>query len=247
MAKGKKLAETDLYYPVRDFLQKQGYSVRSEVMGCDVTATKDEQLLIVELKLGLNTTFLVQAIDRQRLTDLVYVALPKPSAREWRLRWPGLQQLLRRLELGLLLVSFTGGDGYVEVAFDPGPYEQRKNPRRLQAVLREIAGRSGEYNLGGSSRQKLVTAYREQSLFIAWWLQQLGPQSPKALRLYGTCDKTLPILYRNYYGWYTHRQKGSYEISEAGRQALEQYFELVANWRKSAEAKVLVPVFFHPS
>lgn len=240
MSKGKKLVETDLYYPVRDFLQAQGYTVRSEVRRCDITATKGDQLLIVELKLSLNTTLLVQAIDRQRLTDLVYVALPKPSTREWSQRWPGLQQLLRRLELGLLLVSFTGGDGFVEVAFDPGPTEQRKSPRRLQAVLREIAGRTGDYNLGGSSRRKLLTAYKEQCLYIVWWLQQLGPQSPQALRLRGTCDQTPSMLYRNYYGWYIHQRKGSYEISEAGAQALLQYSELVTNWRNSAAAQLTV-------
>lgn len=233
MPKRKPLVETDLYFPVRDWLQLQGYLVRSEVKGCDITACKDDQLLIVELKLSLNVTLLVQAIDRQRLTDLVYVALPKPSSREWRNRWPGLQQLLRRLGLGLILVSFLGGDGYVEVAFDPAPYQPRPSSRHRKAVLKEIAGRSGEYNLGGSNRRKLLTAYKEQSLQIAWWLQQLGPQSPKALRANGTGERTLPILYRNHYGWFIHRERGLYELSPAGQVALEQYPELLAIWQEN--------------
>lgn len=231
MARRVKLKETDLYNPVRDFLEQQGYLVRSEVMDCDITASKAEELLIVELKLSLNTTLLVQAIERQRLTDLVYVALPKPSTKEWRKRWSGLQHLLRRLELGLLLVSFTGGVAHVEVAFDPGPYTERKSPRRLQAVLREIAGRTVERNRGGSNRQQLLTAYREQALYISWWLDRLGPVSPRVLRRHGTCDQTLSILYRNHYGWYGHPRKGVYELSELGREALQQYPELTELWR----------------
>ncbi|MGI6358315.1 MAG: DUF2161 family putative PD-(D/E)XK-type phosphodiesterase [Bacillota bacterium] len=235
MARMQKLKETDLYQPVKDYLEQQGYRVRGEVNGCDIAATKEEQLLVVELKLSLNTTLLVQAIERQRLTNLVYVALPKPSPREWRRRWTGLQRLLRRLELGLLLVSFTGDAGHVEVAFDPAPFQRRKSPQRLRAVLTEIAGRSGDFNLGGSSRRRLLTAYREQALYIAWWLSHLGPQSPKALRLRGTCDSTRDILYRNHYGWFEHPSKGFYQISEAGLQALEQHPELVACWQEQSE------------
>lgn len=236
MARRVKLRETDLYHPVREFLEQQGYLVRSEVMGCDITATKGEALLIVELKLNLNTTLLVQAIERQRLTDLVYVALPKPSIREWRKRWRGLQHLLRRLELGLLLVSYTGGAAHVEAVFDPGPYTERKSPRRLQAVLREIAGRSVERNQGGSNRQQLLTAYREQALYICWWLERLGPSSPRVLRRQGTCDQTLSILYRNHYGWYLHPEKGIYALSALGQEALQLYPELTALWLAQCEA-----------
>ncbi len=236
MARRVKLRETDLYYPVRDFLEHQGYLVRSEVLDCDITATKGEELLIVELKLSLNATLLVQAIERQRLTDLVYVALPKPSVREWRKRWKGLQHLLRRLELGLLLVSSTGGALHVEVAFDPGPYTERKSSRRLQAVLREIAGRTVERNRGGSSKQQLLTAYREQALYICWWLERLGPSSPRVLRRNGTCDQTLAILYRNHYGWFLHPKKGVYELSDLGREALQQYPELTSLWLGQCEA-----------
>ncbi len=231
MMQKRKLKETDLYPPVKHYLQQQGYQVRGEVNGCDIAATKGEQLLVVELKLGLSTTLLVQAIERQRLTDLVYVALPKPSPREWRRRWSGLQRLLRQLELGLLLVSFTGDAGHVEVAFDPAPFQRRKSPKRLRAVLSEIAGRSGDFNLGGSSRRRLLTAYREQALYIAWWLSQLGPQSPKALRLRGTCDNTRDILYKNHYGWFEHPEKGLYQLSDAGREALEQHKELAGRWQ----------------
>ena len=47
--------ETDLYKPVKAFLQTQGYDVKAEVNSCDVVAKKsDGSLVIVELKKGFN-------------------------------------------------------------------------------------------------------------------------------------------------------------------------------------------------
>ncbi len=38
--------ETDLYPPIRDFLTAQGYTVRSEVNHCDITAVRGDELSI---------------------------------------------------------------------------------------------------------------------------------------------------------------------------------------------------------
>ena len=44
------MKETDLYPPVKRFLEAQGYEVKAEVRGCDVTAVRgDEAPVIVEL------------------------------------------------------------------------------------------------------------------------------------------------------------------------------------------------------
>ena len=42
------IRETDLYPPVRDYLVKHGYTVRGEVLGCDITAAKDDALIVVD-------------------------------------------------------------------------------------------------------------------------------------------------------------------------------------------------------
>ncbi|HOQ30356.1 MAG TPA: hypothetical protein PLH36_16595, partial [Armatimonadota bacterium] len=100
--------ETELYPPIRDFLVSLGYTVRSEVRGCDITATREDELVVIEMKRRFSTDLLIQAVERQRLTDSVYVALPQsaiPTGRSGRARWQGMQRLLKRLELGLLLVS----------------------------------------------------------------------------------------------------------------------------------------------
>ena len=99
------IRETDLYEPVKRYLEHQGYTVNAEVAGCDVTARKDDELVLIELKTSFSTALLVQAIKRQRVSDTVYVAIPVRQGRKWPHNIKGIRLLLRRLELGLILVA----------------------------------------------------------------------------------------------------------------------------------------------
>jgi hypothetical protein len=224
-------AETELYGPVRDYLTEQGYTVRAEVEGCDVTAVKDEELVIIELKRTFNIRLLVQAAQRQRITDSVYVALPDPPGGIWTKRWRQIQHLLRRLELGLILVSFRRGRALVEIAFHPLPYVRQKKRASRRAVLREMEGRSGNFNTGGSVRRKLVTAYRESAIHVACALEECGPLSPRQLRSLGTGPKTQSILYNNHYGWFERISKGIYRLRPRGGRALARYAKLAEYYR----------------
>ena len=104
------IAESDLAGPLYDYLAGAGYVVRSEVKDCDIAAVKDGDLLIIELKKTLNLALVVQGVRRQRLTDIVYLAIPRPSNKwKWWKESRGAQHLLRRLELGLILVSLDRG------------------------------------------------------------------------------------------------------------------------------------------
>ena len=91
-------------------------------------------------------------------------------------------------------------------------------------------GRSGDFNEGGSTRRKLVTAYRENAIHIACCLFDCGPMSPKALRGLGTGERTLSILYTNVYSWFEAVDKGLYALSPKGREELEAYGELVERY-----------------
>jgi hypothetical protein len=110
--------------------------------------------------------------------------------------------------------------------FDPLPRQKRKLSKRKRAVIKEIKDRSGNYNIGGSSKTKLMTAYREQAIFIATCLETKGPSSPKSLKLIGAGDKTQSILADNHYGWFQRIDRGIYELTKNGRQELNQYPEL---------------------
>jgi len=70
--------EEDLYIPVRDYLVRQGYTVKSEISYCDVTAINNAgTLLVIEMKLRVNLEVILQAMQRQRTADIVYIAVPK--------------------------------------------------------------------------------------------------------------------------------------------------------------------------
>lgn len=228
----KAISETDLYRPLHDYLVKQRYTVRGEVKNCDIAAVKDGDLIVIEMKRALNIPLLAQAVQRQRITDSVYVAIPRPSnKRKWNGESKGVRDLLRRLEVGLILVSPNGRRPKVEVVFHPLPFERRRRKSVHRAVLEEIERRSADLNEGGSCRRKIVTAYRENAVHIACCLDALGPSTPKALRALGTGSKTLSILYRNVYGWFERVDKGLYALSAKGRTDLAQYPEFVDRYR----------------
>lgn len=233
--------ETDLYAPLRDFLTAQGYTVRGEVQHCDLTARRGDELVIVELKLRANLDLLVQATARQRLTGTVYVALPRPTSRADVARERGVRRVLRQLELGLLWVAHGPGGPHVEVVFHPLPAERRRQPAKRAALLHELERRSGDFNPGGSTRRKLLTAYRESALRVAWWLSRRGALSPRELRARGTGPATLGLLRRNVYGWFERLDRGIYGLTAAGRQALKDYAALVAQWHEEAPASAAPP------
>jgi len=231
----KTIAETDLYRPVHDFLVAQGYSVRSEVRNCDITATRGDELIVIELKKTFGTALLVQAAQRQRITDSVYVALPRAVSRNGRDRWRGIRHLLRRLEVGLILVSVRSRKPSVEVVFHPLPFERRKRRSLKAAVLRETAGRSEDFNVGGSTRRKIVTAYRENAIQIACLLEKLGPLSPRQLRELGTGPKTQSILSSDFYGWFERIARGVYALKRRGQAELGEYPEVAARYRTAED------------
>ena len=229
------LKETDLYRPIADFLADLGYTVRGEVKGCDLTAVLDDELIVVELKLSMNLTLLVQATQRQRVADSVYVAVPRPKGGIHTPNWRHICHLLRRLELGLILVSFTRKKPRIEVVFHPQPLERQKNTKARRSIIKEAEGRTADFNTGGSTKKKLMTAYRENSLQIACFLEQLGAASPKQLRELGTGGKTQSILAKNFYGWFERVDKGIYSLTPQGQKEMANFPELANYYKRTIE------------
>ena len=227
------MRETDLYAPIRDYLKAQGYKVRGEVKGCDVVATKGDDLIVVELKLRASLDLLAQAIERQRVSDSVYVALPRPSYKVRRSsQHRGFTRLLRRLALGLIFVSLDSDTPEAEIVHHPGPYEPKKSKRKRRAIIQEAVKRSGDYNKGGSSRKKLITVYRENAIYIACCLAKHGELSPKQLREMGAGQKTLSILHSNFYGWFVRVERGIYTLTGKGKSELKGYTTLKRRFLK---------------
>ncbi len=101
------MKESDLYLPVKAFLEAQGYVVKAEIGPADVMAIREgDPPVIVELKTALNLNLILQGVARQALFADVYLAVPQPT--KWTHRYRDLIALLRRLGLGLLTVKGTG-------------------------------------------------------------------------------------------------------------------------------------------
>lgn len=227
----EKFLETDLYPPLYAYLTAQGYSVRSEVKHCDMIATKSEEIVAIEMKRSFTLKLVMQAVKRQRIADCVYVAIPRPPSGMRSKSWKEMCHLLKRLELGLIVISLEGKSA-VEVLFHPAPFNPRKNKRLRQSILREVAGRSDDLNVAGSFGRKLMTAYREKSIHIACCLEKFGQMSPKELRKLGTADKSADIMRNNYYGWFERVARGIYELSAKGKAELAGYKELTEYYQE---------------
>ncbi len=224
------LRETQLYEPIRQYWAAAGYEVRGEVAGCDVLACLGEELVAIELKTSLNLEVILQATQRQKLCSQAWIAVPRNGRILRTRRWQQLIHLLRRLELGLLLVDLSRQPPRVEAALLALPFDRRQsqanNRGRAKKMRQEFEHRHGDRNTGGSNRTRLMTAYREQVLLIAALLAQNGPASAARLRKLGAPAQTYAMIYRNYYGWFAKCGTGLYMLTDSGRQALQEHAEL---------------------
>lgn len=213
-------SETELYEPIKIFMEKQGYTVRSEVKHCDIVAIRgDEPFVIIELKKTFNLPLVIQGMDRLQNTDQVYLATEQKvkGSAPYNLHWSDLQRLCKMLGLGLMTVKFyKTKQPFVEILCEPAPYIPRKSAKRASAIMNEFRERSGDYNVGGSSKRKLVTAYRERALQCANLMKLHGPLSPKQLKEMTGSTKVTELLQKNYYLWFQRIQRGSYGLTSQG-------------------------------
>jgi hypothetical protein len=223
-----RIVETDLYAPVKAFLEKQGYTVKAEIGRCDVVARRgDEPPVIVELKNVLNLSLLLQGVERLSASDTVYLAVPNAGAA---LADRRVHKLLRRIGLGLLVVYPPNRRGQlVEALLDPLPYAPRKNKRRAGRLLAEFARRTGDPNTGGTAgRIKLVTAYRQEALRMASVLAARGAQKLSILKTSAEAPLAPRIVRDNVYGWFERMERGIYTLTPAGAAALRTYADKFA-------------------
>ena len=215
------MLETELYLPVKRFLEAQGYAVKAEIGDCDVLAVRGEEPpVIVELKTGFNLQLLLQGIDRQTVTDSVYLAIPELK----RSIHPDNLQLCKRLGLGLLVVN----KDWVEAYLDPAPYQPRKAPRRKAVLLKEFQRRIGDHNSGGSSKRPLVTAYRQDALRCVKFLKNTGASRVSDVVAQTKVERAATILRGDVYGWFMKIDRGVYSLSPKGEAAVSIFADVLA-------------------
>jgi len=223
--------EAELYEPIKDFFEKRGYVVKGEVAGCDMVLVKDNELAVVELKKSFNMTLLYQAIDRQKLAQSVYIAIPR---KPFMAKRSHIIHILKNLNIGLITVAMDSPMHVVEAQLLPH-MEPGRNNKRSRILLAEFNGRTFDGNVGGATRRKLITAHRERALHIVCVLERAGTASPTQLMKEYDCHKnSVYMVGRNLYGWFIKVDKGTYALSEIGKEALAdpQFAEVVDYYRK---------------
>lgn len=210
--------ESELYPPVKALLTKQGFDVKGEVGASDLVARRGEdELVIVELKLRISLTLYHQAISRLKLTDHVYIAVPRPTGKTARRVLRDNTSMCRRVGIGFMTVH---ADGRVDVICDPGPFAPRKNPKAKLKLFREFDRLSGDPNAGGATRHGIVTAYRQDALRCATYLADAGPSKGADVSKATGVIKATTMMRENHYGWFHKVSKGTYALSDDGRAGL---------------------------
>lgn len=228
------MRETDLFHPLKTYLEGQGYKVSSEVKGCDIVARKEDELIIVEMKTRFSLALVLQGVKRKELTDSVYLCAPVPPGKRVLPNLAKIRLLLRRLGIGLIQVRFLKTRTVVEVLLHPENSPPVRRHKRRNALIREIDGRYAELDIGGSpSSGPRMTAYRQEAIKIARFLSASGTLPPRKLKELGAGEKTQRILNSNYYGWFIREGRGLYSLSPEGLEALQGFPEVPANPGKS--------------
>ena len=199
------MRERSLYPPVKSFLEAQDYEVKGEVNGCDLVAIRGEEApVIVELKTTFSLSLVFQGIARQGLSDNVYLAVPPFGGRAMRHR--DALALCRRLGLGLLTVQLVPSP-LVEARLDPAPYRPHRRRAATGRLLREFQHRVGDPNEGGTSRRKIVTAYRQDALRCAVHLGRNGPTKAAVVARITGVERAGAIMRADHYGCRTRRYR----------------------------------------
>ena len=224
MATSTHTQESDLYPPVKKFLESQGYEVKGEVKNCDVTGVRNsDTICVVELKLSLNLKLILQAVERLEIADYVYLAIPESDS-FYKKNKKTVKTLLKLLGMGLILVSSKFRQ--VEIIFDPSEYHPRILKKKRGILLKEFIELEGDPNSGGSpSRSKKFTAYRQKAIKIAVYLNENGTSKASVARDGLKIEKTRSILYQNHYNWFTAYGKGMYGLSELGKKELSTWLD----------------------
>ena len=210
------MKESDMYAPIKELLEEEGYTVRSEVKDADVVAVRDEEMIIVEMKTSFNLKLVYQLIERQRMSDKVYAAVLVNYKTRWGKSFQNMAKLLKRLSLGLIIIYEKKNGISVEKLFDPDFNRYNKSHVKERRLKYEFEARSGDYNTGGVTKKKIVTSYREKALQIACLLESGGPASIRDIKEKTGVEKAASILQKNHYGWFVRETRGVYKLSDTG-------------------------------
>ncbi|MBR1860412.1 MAG: hypothetical protein IJ796_00915 [Lachnospiraceae bacterium] len=221
--------EKDLFGPIKEYFEKQGFTCDGEVNDIDLYMEKGDEKAAVELKEKLDFRSVQQAALRQKLMETVYIGIFRPGD----MRGSAFRDklyLLKRLGIGLIVVSKKSGEVYVinEPLVTELSTFQKSNKRKAEAVSKEFAKRRTKNNTGGVRGTKLITGYREDALLVLDALAEIGGDARTTdVKKVSGIEKSAQIMRSNYYGWFENVSKGVYRATDAGYAALEEFEDTI--------------------
>lgn len=211
------MLEHEMYEPVKNWLEARGMEVQAEVADADVVGTirdEDEALLtVVELKTKICLELFLQAAERLKWADIVYIALPHTC------KMTKIYTLCQKLGIGVLSVNVRLTR--VSEVLEPVLQEGAKKSSKKKRFVQELQARRLSVNVGGKQGRKM-TAYREEALAIAFLLSEIEQTTMKDIKKLGV-DNPTKYLYQNPYGWFERMSKGVYVLSPLGQSAIQEY------------------------
>ena len=211
------MPETDLYLPLKTFMEGAGYAVKGEINDCDLVGVKDGDppvIIVCEMKLAFNLELVLQGVKRAAFCDEVWLAARASKTGRGREHDARFRNLCRRLGFGVISVSDAGD---VAVLIAPFAATPRRDTKRRSRLLNEHTRRVGDPQQGGGRGKPIMTAYRQDSMLCATALLS-GSQSPKQLK--ALVARAPAILRNNVYGWFVRESRGIYGLTELGRTAV---------------------------
>lgn len=167
------MKETDLFQPVKQWLEDGGHTVYSEVSHslyggrrADIVAVHGSIYTVVELKTSLSLDLIEQAYSWKKDAHYVYVCTPMPKGSTNRFA----EKLLRQYGIGLLQVVFNK-DARFTYVHQEGYCVPRIN-RRVTGDLQKAVTEYHKNNPpGGSQAGGYVTAYKITMMHVKEYLE----------------------------------------------------------------------------
>jgi len=221
--------ERELFLPIKEYFETFGYVCDGEVKDIDLYMEKDGYSVAVELKINLDFKSVLQAASRQKIVDTVFIGIFRPKDMNSS-SFKDKLYLLKRLGIGLIVVSKR--TKMVEIVNEPVVSELSKyqlcNKNGRDAVASEFQKRKIKSNVGGVSRTKLITSYRESALLVLKTLATMGGQG-KGSDVKAACgvSNATAIMRDNFYGWFEKVSTGIYKIRPEGYEAMKEFEDVI--------------------
>jgi hypothetical protein len=171
------MKETDLFPPLKEWLENVGYDVYSEVQSgqggnrADIVAIQKPVITIVEMKVTLSLDLIGQAVRWKPYVNYVYVAVPY-SRHRYSSDYPC--QLLRQEGIGVLQVREDVRHGAaVSVLVNP-KFHRRINNHMRDTLVEQHKDLPGGHAGGGYVTPYKLTIDRVKEYLGSWKVERAG-------------------------------------------------------------------------